>query len=240
MSFALASSRLAHTARCTLEARDEARWLPVTPGARRRAQARVLQRTCVSLVTGFGLDVRTIGPRPVRHMVLVSNHLSYIDPIVLATIAPCTVLAKSSVEGWPLIGPRMRELGVIFVDREDGMSRARALREARTALRAGVSVLNFPEGTTTRGDHLHPFRPGIFGIASELAVPIVPVHIEFSDPEMCWVGDDNFLPHFLRFVRHRSPRITVRFGKPLRYHPDDDAQGIADRAFGVVSRLHLE
>lgn len=240
MSYALAGSRLAHTARCTLEASREARWFPVTPGARTRAQARALQRTCVQLVSGFGLDIRTIGPRPSGRVVLVSNHLSYIDPIVLATVMPCTVIAKSSVERWPLIGPRMRELGVVFVDREDGLSRARALRQARRALLEGVSVLNFPEGTTTRGDRLHPFRPGIFGVAADLDVPIVPVRIEFSDPALCWVGDDAFLPHFLGFVRRTDARVTVRFGKPVRARAGEDAQLLADRAFGIVSRMHID
>jgi 1-acyl-sn-glycerol-3-phosphate acyltransferase len=223
-----------------LEARREVRWFPVTPGARRRAQARALQRTNLQLITGFGLDVRTFGPRPEGRVLLVANHLSYIDPIVLATVMPCTVLAKSEVERWPLIGARMRELGVVFVDREDGMSRARALREARRALLDGVSVVNFPEGTTTRGDRLHPFRRGLFGIARSLGVPIVPVRMEFSHPEMCWVGDDDFVSHFLRFVRRTDARVTMRFGKPLRFDPADDAQLIADRAFGVVSRLHLD
>lgn len=240
MSFALAGSRLAHTARCTLDAHREVRWFPVTPGARRRAQARALQRTCVSLVTGFGLDVRTIGPRPEGRVLLVSNHLSYIDPIVLATTVPCTAIAKASVERWPFLGARLSELGTIFVDREDGMSRARALRQARRALLDGVSVLNFPEGTTTNGDRLHPFRRGLFGVAQELDVPIVPVRIQLSDPDLCWVGDDNFLPHFLKFVRRTDARITVRFGNPLRLRVDDDAQEVADRAFGVVSRLHLD
>lgn len=234
MSYALAGSRLAHTARCTLEASREARWFPVTPGARTRAQARALQRTCVQLVSGFGLDIRTIGPRPSGRVVLVSNHLSYIDPIVLATVMPCTVIAKSSVERWPLIGPRMRELGVVFVDREDGLSPARALRQARRALLEGVSVLNFPEGTTTDGTRLLPFARGMFGVARLAQVPVVPIGLRLGHAELTWTGGETFLPHYARTAARPSLSALLRIGAPL--HP---AHFPSAAAFAAVARREV-
>src|SRR6185436_14021215 len=101
----------------------------------------------------------------------VANHLSYLDPIVIGAQIPVAPIAKGEVASWPLIGSVASSLNGIFVDRSSVMSRARALRRAHALLRAGVSILNFPEGTTTDGSRLLPFHRGIFGLAQIARVP---------------------------------------------------------------------
>ena len=126
--------------------------------------------------------------------IYVANHLGYYDALVVAQFVPCAPIAKAEVASWPVIGAGGRSLGVIFVRRESPASGAQALLAALRALGAGVSVLNFPEGTTTSGDRLGPFRRGIFGLARLAGVPVVPVRIDFDDPELAWYGPALFLP----------------------------------------------
>jgi len=155
----------------------------------------------------------------------VANHVSYADAPVLGGLVPCTVIAKGEVRGWPLVGNGADTLGVIFVRRGDSLSGARALRQAGRALAAGVSVLGFPEGTTSRGDDVLPFRRGLFGVARLLDVPVVPIAIHYTTPEMMWVGDTWFLPHYLRTAMRPSSLVQVRIGRavsPAAYHSAED------------------
>jgi 1-acyl-sn-glycerol-3-phosphate acyltransferase len=106
-------------------------------------------------------------------------------------------------------------LGVIFVDRRDPMSGARALRRGLAALDAGISVLAFPEGSTTAGEALLPFHLGAFGLAALAGLPVLPVAIRYSSPDLNWTGSSTFLPHYLRTASRRSVSVVLRFGEPI-------------------------
>ncbi|HEY5948411.1 MAG TPA: lysophospholipid acyltransferase family protein, partial [Kofleriaceae bacterium] len=144
------------------------------------------------------LAVTTRGEIPRGRALIVANHISYLDPIAILPHCPAMPIAKGEVQGWPIVGPIADALGVVFVARRDPAARVRALRRIHDLLDAGVNVLNFPEGTTTRGEHVKPFWRGSFGIAQRLGVPVVPVAIRYRDPGMAWCGGAAFLPHYLR------------------------------------------
>jgi 1-acyl-sn-glycerol-3-phosphate acyltransferase len=94
-------------------------------------------------------------------------------------------------------------------------------------------VLNFPEGTTTDGRALLPFRRGVFGAARLAKVPIVPVAIDYESPSLAWVGDEDFLPHYLRTAARPRTAVRVAFGSPMqagRAARDDRAVAAAARA----------
>ncbi|MGZ5970563.1 MAG: lysophospholipid acyltransferase family protein, partial [Polyangiales bacterium] len=179
------------------------------------------------------------GPRPHGQALLVANHLGWLDPLIVGAIHPCLALAKREVAEWPVIGSQARALGTIFVNRDDAFGRARALRVARRALLEGASIMNFPEGTTTHGDVVLPFRSGLFGIARNLGVPIVPMRIAYDDRSLAWVDDETFLPHFFAVARRSHAKVTVHLAPPLPCGPRDDARTVADRARKVVQYLHL-
>jgi 1-acyl-sn-glycerol-3-phosphate acyltransferase len=166
--------------------------------------------------------------------VLIANHLSYIDPLVLAALQPMSQIAKGELAGWPLLGDAMAAMGVVFVRRGDAWSGALALREGLRILRSGVSVLGFPEGTTTHGDTLLPFRRGLFGLARIARVPLVPISITYSSHDIAWVGDDWFLPHYLRTAGRPTTSVEVRIGKPVPSHSVGRAEELA-----LVLRTHV-
>jgi 1-acyl-sn-glycerol-3-phosphate acyltransferase len=184
-----------------------------------------LQRVARDLCRVHGFEVRCEGVLPSRPAILVANHVSYVDAPVLASLAPCTVIAKGEIRNWPLLGAGAAALGVLFVDRRSANSGARALRESMRALAAGVSVLGFPEGTTTKGDDVLPFRRGLFGVARILNVPVVPIAIHYATPALRWFGDTWFLPHYLKTAMRPSSLVHVRIGRavsPAAYHSAED------------------
>jgi 1-acyl-sn-glycerol-3-phosphate acyltransferase len=206
--------RLARLTRfCLTLAPDDS---PSTPLARRAA---ALQAASRGALASAGLEIAVSGPVPRGPVVLVSNHLSWFDPLALSTVMPLTAVAKDDVAAWPVVGARARGLGVVFVDRLTAHSGVRALLQARRALDAGVSVLNFPEGTTTRGDMVLPFRRGIFGLARLARVPVVPVRLEV-DRSLTWTGPDPILPHLWRLCATARPVVSMRFFEPL--HPSSE------------------
>ncbi len=170
---------------------------------------------CRNTCRRHGLAIEVVGELPHRPAVVVANHLGYLDPLVLCSLRPLLPVAKREVSTWPIVGDCGDRSGVMFVERGNPHSGALVLRQAIRALAAGVGVLNFPEGTTTYGDRVYRFCRGIFGAAKLADVPVVPLYVQFEDRELCWVGDDEFMPHFLDFSQRRSPRVKVVVCPPL-------------------------
>jgi len=225
-----------NTVRAIRRAKTRAR-LAARQGLPLRAHAFALSRMFSEVCASHGLAIVVSGPVPCGPVVLAANHVGYLDPLVLGGIVPCLPIAKREVASWPLIGGVARRHGVLFVRRGDARSGARALLAARRALARGVSVLNFPEGTTTAGTSVLRFRRGIFGLAMRARVTVVPVAISYDDQDLAWVGDAIFLPHYLRTLRRERIVVRVRFGcamTPSRY---GGADALAEEAQVVVEHL---
>ncbi len=206
---------------------------PATPTER----ASELQRRAISLCARHGLFAEIGGRLPDGPAVIVANHLSYVDPLVLAGLLPVAPIAKAEVGRWPMVGAAVRSLGLIPVRRGDAHSGARALLTALRALEGGVCVLNFPEGTTTDGSCMLPFHRGVFGLAQLAGVPIVPVGIALEPAELAWVGDTFFLPHYARTAARESSRVRVRFGAPIAARRHADPAGLAAVARSRIEKL---
>jgi len=139
-------------------------------------------------------------------VVFMANHESWLDiPALLAAI-PVQVrfLAKKSLFSWPLFGWAIASMGFIPVDRKNRREAVKSFEEAATRIRAGRSVLIFPEETRSTDGELLPLQRGGFLIAIKAGIPIVPVGLE--GPRRC-------LPKYNYLIR--PGLITVRFGDPI-------------------------
>lgn len=174
-------------------------------------RARELSWVAENMVALHGVRPSVHGVIPSQPSLLVANHISYFDPVVLSSLLPLTAVAKREVGSWPLIGEQCKRFGVLWYERENALSGARVLREAMRSLAHGVSVLVFPEGTTTTGASVLPFKRGSFGAAQLAGVPIVPVALRYQHPSAAWVGDQAFLSHYVRAVSKRYTRVSVEF-----------------------------
>ncbi len=176
-------------------------------------RATELQRRAASLWPRRGLSAGVWAQLPVGPAVIVANHLSYVDPIVLAGVLPVAPIAKAEVARWPMLGTAVRSLGLIPVRRGDAHSGAHALRIALRALAGGV------------------------GRAQLADVPIVPVGIALEPAELAWVGDTYFLPHYARTAARESSLIRVRFGAPIAARRHADPAGLAAVARSRIEKL---
>lgn len=231
----LTSSRAARVGAFALES-----WSRLSLGRARSSSrhecAQELSWLAENLCALHGVRACVRGVLPSGPCVLVANHLSYFDPVVLAAQTPLVAIAKRDVADWPLVGKACQKLGVSFVTRGDAHSGARVLREALRALEDGVSMLVFPEGTTTRGEQVLPFKRGIFGVAQRAGVPIVPVALRYEREDAAWVGDETFLPHYVRTMAHVCTRVSVEYLAPLPRDRGQSANGLAELARRSIAR----
>jgi 1-acyl-sn-glycerol-3-phosphate acyltransferase len=197
-------------------------------------RALALHRGCAEIAERFGVRLEVAGCMPRTTSVIVTNHVGYIDPILIGAIMPCAAIAKREVAGWPLLGGICDAVGVQFVDRDDVMSGAIALRRAARLLSAGVSVLNFPEGTTTDGDTVLPFRRGVFGLAARLGVDVVPAVITV-DRNVAWTGDAPLMPHLWATAGRRQTLAHLEVLPPVRAFRGETAQAFADRTRAIIA-----
>jgi 1-acyl-sn-glycerol-3-phosphate acyltransferase len=208
-----AASRAGGTLWLAVAAAARLRGLGSRAGARDRSL--VLRDGARRVLALHGLEVVVEGSPPEGPALLAANHVSWLDPLVVASALPCIPISKADVARWPLVGKLAMGMGVIFLSRGDTRSGARVMREAEDAFRRGLPVLNFPEGTTTDGSTVREFRRGLFGVAGRAGVPVVPVALAYEPRGLAWIGDQTFLPHWLAFAAGPGGRAFLRFGRPL-------------------------
>ena len=169
------------------------------------------------LVNGLtGIKVEVSGTIPAEGVLLVSNHRSYMDITVLGQWMPVTFLAKKELRSWPLLGFATASANCVFVDRSNPESRKRSREAVRAQLAGGTSIMVYPEGTSFEGPGTMTFKPGIFQMAAEAEVIVVPVAIEYHDPSDAWVGDDTFIRHFFQAFGKKEIGVSLRFGPPMK------------------------
>jgi 1-acyl-sn-glycerol-3-phosphate acyltransferase len=164
----------------------------------------------------LGIRVKTHGSVPSSGL-LVSNHLSYLDIVVLSSIRPCVFVAKRDVASWPLFGWLAHAAGTIFVDRERRFSSPKVVNGIRDAIAGGSVVVLFPEGTSSGGLTVLPFKSALLESAVQLRSLIAAASIEYAldqgsvADEVCYWRDMTLVPHLLNLLFKREIRAKYSF-----------------------------
>jgi len=185
---------------------------PLSSGAR----AAWLQRHSRRLLRVLHVQLRADGPVPAPGF-LVANHLSYLDIPVLAAVAPCVFVAKREVRGWPLFGWFARMAGTVFVDRERRTDAGRAVAAMRALAGRGVTVVLFPEGTSSDGRAVLPFKSALLEpLTGEPACAVAHLRYALADgdpaDEVCYWRDMTLLPHLVNLLTKEVVAAELRSG----------------------------
>jgi 1-acyl-sn-glycerol-3-phosphate acyltransferase len=182
----------------------------------------VRRRWAQRVLYGVGVRVETFGAPPDFPCLVLSNHRSYLDPILLLRDMYAYPVAKAELANWPLIGKGARWAGILYVQRDRGASRVSTLKAIADVIQEqGFSVILFPEGTTSGLPGMLPFKKGALRTATKWDLPVVPVAICFEDPRDYWVGDASFLGHAAQRFKDREIRVRVCYG-PAKTYQDSD------------------
>ncbi len=197
-------------------------------GRRGKYRAKFLKAWSRAVCALMGVEVEVVGEPPAAGAWLaVSNHLGYADIPVLGSVLPGTFVSKAEVGRWPAIGLLSRLAGTVFVDRGNRGASQEFVRKVNRRISAGETVLVFPEGTSTRGEGILPFKTAPFAAVAGLpGGSVLPVHIDVVEiggepavgpirDAVCWHGDAAFAPHAFRLLGLRGIRYRVVVGKPI-------------------------
>jgi len=195
---------------------------PWSKSATVAARARWLHRSCRRTLRIFVAEVEQCGELPASGL-LVSNHLSYLDILVLSSLMPVVFVAKKDVKSWPLLGWFAAMAGTIFIDRERRTHVGQITRSIEEIMNNGVLVVLFPEGTSSGGETVLPFKSSLLEPAVQPTHPlsVVVIRYELDDgdasEEVCYWKDMTLLPHLINLLCKSSVRvqlICVRIDQP--------------------------
>jgi len=162
--------------------------------------------------------------------VFMANHLSTIDIWALYVVLPLPVrmIAKKQLAAIPLFGWAMWAGRFIFIDRHNAISARRSIDRAKERIRAGASVLLFPEGTRSRDGQLQPFKKGGFHLAIDAGAPIVPVAIQ---------GTRELMPRGSLRVKPGRVRLIIRAPIPTEGLAAEDRNALLERVHGTIAGM---
>ena len=181
-----------------------------------RSAMRVRRRWARTLLHGVGVRIAETGTPPDFPCIIVSNHRSYLDPILLLRRIDGFPVAKAELSKWPVIGKGAQLAGILYLQREQQGSRMQTLRQMEEKIKDGFPVIIYPEGTTSGLAGTLPFKKGVFQVAARTGTPVVPVALCFADARDFWVGDEGFLSHAGRRFREKELHVELRYGPALQ------------------------
>lgn len=191
-----------------------------------------------------------------RPLLLVVNHVSWLDIIVLGAVGPLCFVAKSEMLGWPIFGHVAKLQRTVFIKRENRRNSADQAREIALRMAAREVMVLFPEGTTTDGNHLAAFKTALFE-AAKIALArspvdtaqVQPAAIEYTHlhglrlgraerPHVAWPGEIGLGESFVPLIRAGALDVTIHFGNPITLDDKSHRKMIArDAADSIRSML---
>ncbi len=184
-----------------------------------------MNRWCRVAAAILGMAIERRGSAP-RTGLIVANHISYLDIVALAAVTPCLFVAKCEVARWPVLGAFASMAGTVFIDRSRRRDVVRVNSELARLLGLGLPVVLFPEGTSSDGRDVLPFKTSLFQPVTGGVVPVAAVAVDYTvaghsvpDTVSYW-GDMTLIPHLLKLLTVRRLCARVAFGNSeLRSSP---------------------
>lgn len=219
-------------------------WLPSLPRRRSGEAARARVRRWYTRLWGrgvlaaAGVRVSARGMSPPPGTLIVSNHVSYLDILVLSSLLPVVFVANSGLRRWPYWGFMSALGGTVYIDRSKKRDVVGALAGIERALGRGDGVVLFPEATTSDGSSMRPFKPSLLAIAAARESPVHWLTVTYRTPagapsardSVCWWSDVAFVKHCAGLLALRRVDCSVRFGSAPLSSPDRKALAAALRA----------
>jgi 1-acyl-sn-glycerol-3-phosphate acyltransferase len=177
-----------------------------------------------TMLERIGVELKVVGaPVAAGPVLLVSNHVSWVDILALHAVCPYRFVAKADVERWPLVGTVVTGGGTLYVKRESRRDAMRVVHRMTEALKDGDVLAVFPEGTTGDGSSVLPFHSGLIQAAISADAPVQPAAVRIVDGRtgrssraVSYMGDESLAGSVWRTLCARDLCAVVTFGAPQR------------------------
>jgi 1-acyl-sn-glycerol-3-phosphate acyltransferase len=185
-------------------------------------------------------------PSPSQNALIIANHLSYLDILIIASHYPAVFITSVELKHTFPIGVFARFGGSLFVERRHPAGIKREIRDIERTLRDGFSVVLFPEGTTSNGDTVRPFKNSLFTAAITTGTPILPICIRYrridgkriteqSRDSIFYYGNVSFLAHAPRMLMRRSVHAECIALEPIATHPHQSRKELTAQCHDAIA-----
>jgi len=196
------------------------------PFAGNQIKARLIQWWCTGLLAAFNIEVKKTGLPPNENTVLtntmfVANHVSWSDIHALNSVIPLRFIAKSEIKNWPIFGYLVSKANTLFIDRSKKQDAKRTIDIAYTSLQSGDNLCLFPEGTTTDGTEMKPFKSSLIQAAILAKSPIWPVALHYPNADssintqIAYAGETTLIESMRSMLLQKKPVIVLHFLAPI-------------------------
>lgn len=205
------------------------------PRPRARLRMFVFRSWSRCILPVMGVRVQVEGRPPDSPFLLVTNHLSYLDIPVIGSQVGAIFVAKSEISNWPGVGFMCRSINTIFIDRKLRRDLPRVMNRIDREMDHGMGIVLFPEGTSSKGASILPFRPSLLESAARSDTPVsfgtLSYHTPAGEPPahlaVCWWGGMEFSPHARGLAQLQRVDAKIVFGsEPIH---DVDRKQLAQR-----------
>ncbi len=194
------------------------------PFANNATKAVLIKWWCSKLLTAFNVNVVIEGSPPnnsIKNAILVANHISWCDIHALNHVIPLRFIAKSEIKSWPIFGYLVSKANTLFIDRSKRQDAKRTIDIAYKSLESGDNLCFFPEGTTTDGTEIKPFKSSLIQAAILAKSSIWPVSISYPNPDgsintaIAYAGETTLVESMRNMLMQRAPVIVLHFLPPI-------------------------
>lgn len=166
-----------------------------------------------------GMRIVKYGEEPVPHALYVANHISFFDIIVISAMTNTTFISKDGIRKWPLVGQLSAGTGVVFIKRNKRSQIAQTIETTSNALKSGVTITVFPEGTTHFSDEPGKFHSSMYQAAIDAQVPIQAIALAYirdggHDRKAAYIREDNILLTLFRIMARPHTNVHAVFCPP--------------------------
>lgn len=219
-------------------------FFPLMPG---RCRKYLIKKWAILLLKILCIRVRVCGDMEIFNkrpaFLLVSNHISWLDIHVINSIAPVIFVAKADVLGWPAFGFLAKMLGTIFLKREKISDIKRVINLMKNEILRSEVVAVFPEGTSSDGVHVLPFKSNLFQAAIDAKCDVVPVRISYKEGDshtvkVAFTGDMTLIDSINNVLSAKDIEAVVSILPPLE--SIQPRQALSCEAHRLISQVAIQ
>lgn len=228
------------------------RFYAVTDVNKRRIGAWWTTKMSRVAIRFFGIDVSSSGQNYLHPSgkLVISNHMSYFDILILASVRPTIFISSVEIQKTPFLGFIASIGGTFFVERRNAKLVKLEIGKISELIKDGFNVVLFPEGTSTDGSQILPFRSSLLASATSAKVDVVPACIKYDriDGEkfssencdyVCWYGDMSFAPHLWNYLKTKHVDARATFFEPLDTK-SADRKYISEKARQLITQEYFK
>lgn len=205
------------------------------------------------MIRAFNIRIHTLGNAPTvntRGIIFVANHISWVDIHVLNSHVPLRFIAKSEIKSWPIFGYLVSKADTLFIERNRRQNAGKIVEATVDSLRNGDNLCFFPEGTTSDGASVLPFKGSVLQAAIDIQAQVWPVMIHYPsicegineggvNSQMAYAGETSLIESIQKILALAEPIVLVHFLTPIQAS-DQSRRDLTQAVFSMISRAKSE